>query len=177
MGKFDNLFARGGAPWTVKFYKERVLSALTADLARREENGIDQEVCNDVYAALNQAVLIVEDIKDGGWFFKHFYENLEEFRDIYKSWNGVNNQFKRHSLHKVLRKKKKNMFKSFYKKMEKAKVENSPERAQQYQILWDVEAERMDKLNYTFQTLVDRYGNELFTDLKHTLREFNKKRA
>jgi hypothetical protein len=170
----ETIFSRGGAPWSVKYYKEKVLSALTADLARRELEGIDEAVCKKIYGALSEAITLVSDIKDGGYFFKHFYEHLEEFKGIYYQWNGVKNDLGRRNFHIALRKKKNSMFASFYKKMKKV---NEEEHNRQFEILYGVEAERMDRLNHTFMRLVKDHGVELFSELNYTLAQFNKARG
>lgn len=172
--ELEKLFSHGSGPWSVKYYSSRVLTGLTSDLSRRTEVGLPQEVCDQVYAALNRAVDLVEDIKDGGFFFKNFYETLEEFRDLYRKWNNVKDKYNRIKLHAALKKRKKNMFKRFFKKMKKLKTKENEARIKQFEILWEIEAVRMDELNYTFSQLVKNHGEDIFIDLKRSLDIFNK---
>ncbi len=174
MGKeLETVFAKGGAPWTVKYYKEKVLSALTLDLARRDEEGLEDHVCKKVFGALQAAVEIVKDIEDGGAFFKHFHENLAEFKDQYYQWNSVSDVFGRRKHHNSLTDKKKAMFQTFYDKMKKLKKVNDEERVKQFQILIGTQGDRMDKLNRTFATLASDHG-DIFVELKEVMKEFNK---
>lgn len=177
MGKnLQNLFSLGGAPWSVKYYKERIISGLIDDLSKRHDNGIPGEVCNQVYNALTEAVELIRDIRDGGFFFKHFFKILEEFQQVYLTWNKVKYKHERIALISNLKDRRDTMFSDFYKEMKKLKKTGDfEERIKQFEILFGTEAERMDRLHSTFTQLVNSHG-DIFVTLNSRLNDFRKKK-
>lgn len=172
--QLQNIFQQDGAAWTVKYYKEKTLKALVADLSRRDEEGIPLEVCNKVKQALNVAITLVEPIRDGGFFFNHFHENLSEFRDVYVEWNGGKNSQERSKVYGRLLKHKGAMFAKFFKEMDRLKKNKEyEERIRQFELFTSVDKELMDDLNKTFAELVDGHGDTIFISLKKTLTDFS----
>jgi hypothetical protein len=173
----QNLWSSDGSPWSVKFFKEKMLTALTVDLSRREESGIEHEVCETVYSTLNAAVAITQRIKDGSFFEKHFFVQLEKFKDIYFEWNGVKERNERKKKHKELLDSKGAMFSTFYKQMDKLKKTDNEERIKQYELLSRADRELLDSLVLAFDDLVKKYGKDLFKDTRRELNEFRKRRG
>lgn len=173
----QNLFASDGSAWSAKYFKEKMLTALTVDLAKREADGIKQEVCDKVYETLNVAVAITDRIKDGTFFEAHFFKQLEDFRDHYEAWNNVKTRPERKTKLTILLKRKKIMFSSFYAEMDKLKKTNNEERIRQFQLLSSHDRETLDALVLSFEDLTKTYGKDIFVNTKKALSIFKKRRG
>lgn len=166
-----DIFSKGGSPWTVQYFNRQVLSSLLHDLALRDEIGIPQHVCDKVNGSLDRAVEVLSDVENGGWFLKHYYERLKEFQDLYLEWNNVEEKPERIKKRKALKNHRETMFVRYFGRIKKLKKSNDPERNRQFEILFQLEADRMDSLANIFSKLVEEEG-DIFSELKGTVAHF-----
>lgn len=170
----QTVFEKDSSAWTIKYYKEKTLKALVADLSQRDEEGIPIEACDKVKNALNVAITIVEPIRDGGVFFNHFYENLSAFREVYIEWNGGKSSQERNVTYYKLLRHKGAMFKKFFKEMDRLKKNKQyEERLRQFELFINGDKELMNDLNRTFIELATDYGDDLFPSLRDVLKRYN----
>lgn len=101
--------SRGTVVWGFNKFRSDALVQLLNDLIAREADGLPDEQCKMVQVALSKVVGVTNAIPAGAWLKETVWTSLQEFEQLYISWNshaGVNAPTERQRTLKVMRRKR-----------------------------------------------------------------------
>lgn len=79
---------RGTAVWGANRFRSDALASLLDDLTVRESKGLNEKECGAVKIALGFLVNSATTIPDKAWWRTTIWEELQDFLDIYETWNN-----------------------------------------------------------------------------------------
>jgi hypothetical protein len=79
---------RGSIVWSLTFLRSNTLGALLNDLLELERHGLAEEECQRVKIVLGRLANSASDIGETAFWGGMIHEDLEEFEDLYATWNS-----------------------------------------------------------------------------------------
>lgn len=79
---------RGTALWGINRFRSDALVELLNDLVDLERVGLEEKYCSHVKTALARVVNAATSVPDGSWWRGSIWAELQQFEDIYATWNS-----------------------------------------------------------------------------------------
>jgi hypothetical protein len=101
--------SRGTVVWGFNKFRSDALVQLLNDLIARETSGLSDEQCQTVRVALSKVVGAATAIPDGAWLKVAVWTSLQEFEQLYITWNshaGINAPAERKRTLKAMRRQR-----------------------------------------------------------------------
>ncbi|MFW5804346.1 MAG: hypothetical protein ACOCWG_03840 [bacterium] len=172
----QNLFMKGTAAYSVKRYKEVTLTRLLQDLSRLDNKGLEDEVCNKIKNALNEAATLASSIPKESLFCVDFWQELSSFRDDYLVWNGISDNdnnpvsLRKQALKNLVVRRRK-MWLPFRDKVKP--IKNKDKKDKQLDLLSKLDKQLMDDMHFAFKDVIENHP-DLFPSLRKEIIRFEK---
>lgn len=174
--RHQNLFKKGTAAHSVKYYKEATLTKFLQDLSRLDRRGLKKEECDKVKDSLKEAITLSSTLPKSSYFFKEFHQELESFLEVYEDWNNIGDDannpisLRRIALSKLMERRRA-LWEPFRKKIKR--LEDKEDKDQQLDLFQELNKTMIDEMHLTFDPLTSEHP-DLFPKLKKVIDQFKK---